>query len=55
LQIALQTKHPDALQSFLKRYPESSERERVQAEIARLKRSEFDECSKSETGAFHNI
>ena len=42
LQIARQTKNPNALQSFLEKYPESLERQKVLAEIAHLKRSEFD-------------
>ena len=43
LQIALQTNNPDALQFYLDKYPETSERQKVLAEIGRLKRSEFTE------------
>jgi hypothetical protein len=43
LQIARQTKSPDALQSYLERYPISSARREVTTEIAGLKRSEFNE------------
>jgi hypothetical protein len=43
LQIALQTKTLSALESYLGKYPESSERQSVLNEIGRLKRSEFDE------------
>jgi hypothetical protein len=42
LQIALQTNSPDALQSYIERNPASPERQKVMAEIARLKRSEFN-------------
>jgi uncharacterized caspase-like protein len=43
LQIALQTNNPAALQTYLEKYPESPQREKVLAEIARLKRSKFQE------------
>ena len=43
LQVALQTNNPVALQSYLENHPDSSEREKLLAEIARLRRSEFKE------------
>jgi hypothetical protein len=45
LQVALQTNNPDALQSYLEKYPQSSERQKVLAEIGHLRRSEFNEWS----------
>ena len=43
LQIALQTNSPNAMQSYLERYPASSARQKVLAKIARSRRSEFNE------------
>jgi hypothetical protein len=43
LQTALQAKTPDALEYYLEKYPTSSIRHRALAEIAWLKRSEFNE------------
>ena len=43
LQIALQTNNRDALETYLGKYPESPDRQKVLAEIGRLKRSEFNE------------
>jgi hypothetical protein len=43
LQIALQTNNPAALQTYLEKYPESPQRQTVLAEIARLRRSKFQE------------
>jgi caspase domain-containing protein len=50
LQIALQTNNRNALESYLEKYPESSERQKVLAEIGRLKRSEFTEWTFYELG-----
>jgi uncharacterized caspase-like protein len=50
LQIALQTNNADALQTYLEKYPESSDRQKVLAEIARLKRSEFKEWTLYQIG-----
>jgi uncharacterized caspase-like protein len=43
LQVALQTNNAGALQTYLEKYPENSEREKVLAEIGRLRREEFKE------------
>lgn len=43
LQIALQTKNIDALETYLQKYPESQQRNEVLNDISRLKRSEFNE------------
>jgi uncharacterized caspase-like protein len=43
LQIALKTNSPDALQSYLERYPASSAKQKVKEEIAHLRRSAFNE------------
>jgi hypothetical protein len=43
LQIALQTNNPVALRTYLDKYPESPQRENVLGEIARLRRSKFQE------------
>jgi hypothetical protein len=43
LQIALQTKNPEALDSYLVKYPDSSKRNEVLNAIIKLKRSEYDE------------
>ena len=43
LQVALQTNNPAALQTYLDKYPESPQRERVLDEIARLRQSKFQE------------
>jgi len=53
LQVALQTNNPDALQTYLEKYPESSERQKVLAEIGRLKRSEFNEWTFFEVSNGH--
>lgn len=45
LQIALQTNNRDALETYLEKYPQSPDRQRVIAEIERLKRSEINEWS----------
>jgi hypothetical protein len=43
LQIALQTKNSDALETYLQKYPETSRQIEVREAISSLKRSEFDE------------
>ena len=43
LQIALQTKNNDALETYLQKYPESKKRSEVLSKIAALKRSELTE------------
>jgi hypothetical protein len=43
LQVALQTNNPDALQTYLDKYPQTPQREKVLNEIARLRRSKFQE------------
>jgi hypothetical protein len=50
MQIALQTKDTNALEAYLNRYPESSERQKVVTEIARLRRSEFNDWTLFEMG-----
>ena len=50
LQIALQTNKPAALQSYLDKYPNGAEQEKVLAEIARLRRSEFNEWTIFQVG-----
>jgi uncharacterized caspase-like protein len=50
LQIAFQTNSPDALQTYLERYPTSAQRQKLTAEIARLKRSEFNEWTLYQIG-----
>jgi hypothetical protein len=54
LQIALKTENLHALESYLEKYPESSERQSVLVEIGRLKRSEFDEWTLYEIRNLHN-
>jgi hypothetical protein len=43
LQIALQTKNPDALQAYLERYPDTPKRLEISEKISSLKRAEFNE------------
>jgi uncharacterized caspase-like protein len=43
LRIALETNSPKALESYLEKYPNSPDRQKVLADIARLRRSEFNE------------
>ena len=43
LQIALQTKNPAALETYLQKYPDSAKRTEVLKTISSLRRSEFDE------------
>jgi uncharacterized caspase-like protein len=50
LQIALQTKNSDALETYLQRYPETKKRDELLSEIAALKRSEFTEWTLFEVG-----
>ncbi len=54
LQVALQTKSADALETYLQRYPETKNREEVLSEIAALKRSEFTEWTLFEIGEQRN-
>jgi hypothetical protein len=48
LQIALQTKNSDALETYLQKYPDSPKRAEVLASISTLRRSEFDEWTQYE-------
>ncbi len=50
LQIALQMKNSEGLEAYLQKYPESTKRNEVLSEIAKLKRSEFDEWTLFEVG-----
>ena len=43
LQIAMQTQNPEALETFLTNYPDSSKRGEIRSAILKLRRSEFDE------------
>jgi hypothetical protein len=43
LQIAMQTQNPEALETYLTNYPDSSKRGEVRSAILKLRRSEFDE------------
>jgi hypothetical protein len=43
LQIALQSKNADALETYLEKYPETGKRDDVRSEIESLRRSEFKE------------
>jgi uncharacterized caspase-like protein len=54
LQLALQTKNADALETYLEKYPETNKREDILSEIAALKRSEFTEWTLFEIGDQHN-
>jgi hypothetical protein len=42
-QIAVQTKNPNALEAFLEKYPDASQRDKAKAELSALRRSEFNE------------
>lgn len=53
LQIALQTKSVDALETYLQKYPESLKRNEVLNDIAAIKRSDFNEWTLFEVGNFH--
>lgn len=53
LQIALQTKSIDALETYLQKYPESQKRNEVLDAISRLRYSEFNEWTLFEVGNFH--
>jgi Caspase domain len=50
LQIALQTKNSDALETYLQKYPETKKRSEVLSKIAALKRSELTEWTLYEVG-----
>jgi uncharacterized caspase-like protein len=54
LQVALQTKNVDALETYLEKYPETNKREDILSEIVALKRSEFTEWTLYEIGNQHN-
>jgi caspase domain-containing protein/PDZ domain-containing protein len=54
LQIALQTRNPDALETFLQKYPDSSKRSEILEEVQDLKRSEFTEWTMYEIGGKAN-
>jgi uncharacterized caspase-like protein len=49
-QIALQTKNPEALETYLDKYPESQRRKEVLTAIAELRRSEFNEWTLFDVG-----
>jgi uncharacterized caspase-like protein len=53
LQIALQTKNPDALEAYIQKYPESAARNEVLNTIATLKRSAYDEWTLFEVSNQH--
>ena len=53
LQIALQTKNPDALEMYLQKYPETKNRNEILNEIAGLKRSQMTEWTLFEVGNKH--
>jgi uncharacterized caspase-like protein len=53
LQIALQTNNPDALETYLQKYPETSERREIQSKIENARRSEFTEWTLYEIGDLH--
>jgi hypothetical protein len=50
LQIALQTNSPEALETYLQKYPDSPKRSEIQGAIASLERSEFTEWNLYEVG-----
>jgi Caspase domain/PDZ domain len=50
LQIALQTNNPEALETYLQKYPDSLKRSEIQGALASLKRSEFTEWNLYEIG-----
>jgi hypothetical protein len=50
LQIALQTNNPEALETYLQKYPDSSKRSEVESAIGSLRRSEFTEWTLYEIG-----
>jgi hypothetical protein len=43
LQIAIQTRNPNALEAFLEKYPDASQGDKAKAELSALRRSEFNE------------
>ena len=53
LQIALQTKNSDALETYLQKYPETKKRSELLSKIAALKRSELTEWTLYEVGDQH--
>jgi Caspase domain/PDZ domain len=54
LQIALQTRNPEALETYLQKYPDSSRRSEILSAIDNLNRSEFTEWTLYEVGNQHN-
>jgi uncharacterized caspase-like protein len=53
LQIALQTKNSDALETYLQKYPEAKKRSELLSKVAALKRSELTEWTLFEVGNQH--
>jgi Caspase domain/PDZ domain len=53
LQIAMQTNNPDALETYLKKYPDSLRRSEIDSAIGSLRRSEFTEWTLYEIGDRH--
>jgi len=53
LKIALQTKDPDALETYLQKYPETKERGDLLSKLAELRWSEFTEWTLFEVGNKH--
>ena len=53
LQIALQTKNSDALETYLQKYPETKKRSELRSRIAALKQSELTEWTLYEVGGQH--
>ena len=53
LQIALQTKNRDALETYLQKYPETKKRSELLSNIAALRRSEFTEWTLYEVANQH--
>jgi hypothetical protein len=53
LKIALQTKDPDTLETYLKQYPDTNKRADILAMIAKLRRSQFSEWTLFEVGDKH--
>ena len=53
MQIALRTKNTEALETFLQKYPESKARKDILSEIAKLRRSEYDEWTLFEVANQH--
>ena len=54
LQIALQTRNSDALETYLQKYPETTKRAEILGKISALKRSDFSEWTLYEIGNQHS-